>query len=69
MITEKIIIDDKSELSLLKSEFDELKKSRFEINFEDNILVLIAKDKTALKSIKNSVLQARSVYKKISSIQ
>lgn len=69
MITEKIKIEDESELLLLKSEFEGLKKPRFDIKFNGNLVMLNAKDETALKSIKNSFLQARTVYKKISGIQ
>jgi len=69
MITERFEISDKDELKLLMTEFENLKKSRFWVIFEKNIVVLYAKDKTALKAIKNSVLQTRNIYKKMKSIK
>jgi HSP20 family molecular chaperone IbpA len=68
MITE-IDISDIKELTLLKSEFQDLQKSRFSVRFDKNKIIIKAKDEHASKTILHSITQAREVYKKISLIK
>ncbi len=68
MIEEKIKLKDKTELTLIRSEFEGLSKPRFKVNFQGDNLIVSAKDDVALKSVLNSINQAREIYAKISKI-
>ena len=68
MIEEQIKLKDKTELTLLRSEFEGLSKPRFKVDFQRNNLIVSAKDDVALRSVLNSINQARNIYKNISKI-
>ncbi|MBW3012196.1 hypothetical protein KY311_03350 [Candidatus Woesearchaeota archaeon] len=64
-----IEINNPDQIKLLKTEFDNLKKQRFQAVIEDKKIKIKAEDATALKAILNSVSNVLAVFEKMEKIK
>lgn len=67
--SKSIEVKDPKLFQVIKSEFHNLKKQRFEVEVKDKEVAISAKDKTALNSITNSVEQTIKIYQKVKKLK
>jgi len=61
----EICVDDKNIQELLKSEYQTLKKRRFETSMQKEKLIVRADDAIALRAVINSIMNTIVIYEKL----